>query len=119
MFKIRHGVFETNSSSVHSLIMVNDEEYNKLESGQCYVNRYGSIDKVVVPKDEIIKELRQRSSIYSSDMDEDELEDLIEDYGYMSFDKFYEDNEEYETFFDSYTTKSGETVYAIGYYGHD
>ena len=52
-------------------------------------------------------------------MDENELEYLIEEYGYKSFDRFYEDNNDYETFFEIYTTQSGERVYAIGYYGND
>ena len=119
MFKIRHGVFETNSSSVHSMIMVSEEEYDNLKSGQFYVNRYGDNKKVVVPRDEILEELKEEASRDISTMDEDELEDLIVDYGYMSFDKYYEDNNEYETFFKIYTTKSGEKVYAIGYYGYE
>ena len=32
--QIRRGVFETNSSSVHSLTMCTGEEYKKWESGE-------------------------------------------------------------------------------------
>ena len=40
MFKIRQGVFETNSSSVHSMIMVNDEEYKKLNKEELFIQEY-------------------------------------------------------------------------------
>lgn len=118
--KIRSSVFETNSSSVHSMIMVNEEEYGQLECGEYYINQYGDSSKgKIVYVDDIINEIKQDSDVDINSMDENELEDLIEEYGYKSFDRFYEDNNDYETFFEIYTTKSGERVYAIGYYGYD
>ena len=120
MLKIRQGIFETNSSSVHSMIMVNDDEYGQLECGEYYINQYGDSGKgKIVYIDDIINEIRRTSDIDVDSMNEDELEDLIEEYGYKSFDRFYENNDDYETFFETYTTKNGENVYAIGYYGHD
>ena len=39
--QIRHGVFETNSSSVHSVTILNDEDYNKWINGKTIVSRHG------------------------------------------------------------------------------
>lgn len=35
---VRKGVFETNSSSTHSMIMCTGEEYQKFEDGEMLVN---------------------------------------------------------------------------------
>lgn len=40
MKKIRQNVFETNSSSVHSLIICTDEEYEKLNNNKLYINNF-------------------------------------------------------------------------------
>ena len=52
MIKVRYGCFETNSSSVHSLIIANEEEYKQLVSGELFIDY-----NVFVSKDEAIKEL--------------------------------------------------------------
>ena len=39
--QIRHGVFETNSSSTHSLVIMTDEEYKDYMNGEFYLNRNG------------------------------------------------------------------------------
>lgn len=37
---IRYGVFETNSSSVHSLCVCNEEEYKKFKKGDLVLDTY-------------------------------------------------------------------------------
>lgn len=37
---IRRGLFETNSSSVHSIVMCNSDEYNKWRNGDVYYDRW-------------------------------------------------------------------------------
>ena len=51
MKKIRQNVFETNSSSTHSLIFCSKEEYNLLEEDQLYI----TYDKEFITKDEYKK----------------------------------------------------------------
>ena len=98
--QIRHGVFETNSSSVHSLTMCMESDFNKWVAGELVWSRWG--DELVPITDEIKKS-----------MEEDERE-------YLTYEQFNDyDYIDYETFEDSYTTPNGETVKSFGYYGHD
>ena len=98
--QIRRGVFETNSSSVHSLTMCMESDFNKWVAGELVWSRWG--DELVPITDEIKKS-----------MEEDERE-------YLTYEQFNDyDYIDYETFEDSYTTSNGETVKSFGYYGHD
>ena len=40
--QIRRGVFETNSSSTHSLTMCSKSEYDEFEKGNMYIERWVS-----------------------------------------------------------------------------
>lgn len=119
--QIRRGVFETNSSSVHSITMCSDDEYKRWENGEAYID-----DGNIVTRDEIIKALKEKrhwktKELYYSDVDwedEDTVNELIEDNYYKTYSQYFDDME-FETFDDSYTTKSGEKIHAFGYYGHD
>lgn len=98
--QIRRGVFETNSSSVHSLTMCMESDFNKWVAGELVWSRWG--DELVPITDEIKKS-----------MEEDERE-------YLTYEQFNDyDYIDYETFEDSYTTPNGETIKSFGYYGHD
>lgn len=120
--QIRRGVFETNSSSVHSLTMCSAEEYKKWEDGE--VLFWGERDKFAT-KEEIIAELKVmegwNGGLYYDDVDwdnEDDLHDVFSDEYIKSFDRFFE-NDWYETYSYRHTTPSGDEVVAFGYYGHD
>ena len=98
--QIRRGVFETNSSSVHSLTMCMESDFDKWVAGELVWSRWG--DELVPITDETKKS-----------MEEDERE-------YLTYEQFNDyDYIDYETFEDSYTTPNGETVKSFGYYGHD
>ena len=98
--QIRRGVFETNSSSVHSLTMCMESDFNKWVAGELVWSRWG--DELIPITDEIKKSI-----------EEDERE-------YLTYEQFNDYNYiDYETFEDSYTTPNGETVKSFGYYGHD
>ena len=98
--QIRCGVFETNSSSVHSLTMCMESDFNKWVAGELVWSRWG--DELVPITDEIKKSI-----------EEDERE-------YLTYEQFNDyDYIDYETFEDSYTTPNGETVKSFGYYGHN
>ena len=120
--QIRRGVFETNSSSTHSLTMCSGEEYNKWERGE--VLYWREKDKFGT-KEEIIEELKtmkfHNGELYYPDVnwdDEDEVNDVFSDEGIKSYDDFFDYNE-YETYVDSYVTPNGEKVIAFGYYGYN
>lgn len=121
--QVRRGVFETNSSSVHSIIMCSDDEYKRWENGELYIERY---DGNFVSREELVKQLKEKKNYKSEDLcypnvnweDEDEVNDLLYEEEYMTYQQYWDDVE-YETFDDSYTTKSGEKIHAFGYYGEN
>ena len=108
--QVRLGVFETNSSMTHSLTMCTDSEYQKWRNDEIYWQRW-SDDFITV---EEAKKYFEADS-YFDDFDEWRREeglltcDEFDDYDYVPF----------ETFDETYTTPSGETIHAFGYYGHD
>ena len=123
MFSIRCGVFETNSSSVHAMVICTAEEYKQFKQGELWFlnwpaklvtkeeaakaflkNRYAkndgwNIDKLMELPDEDFEDLMSKNSVADS------IETLGKEY--------------YETFDKRYTTPGGEEIVAFGYYGHD
>ena len=120
--QIRRGVFETNSSSVHSLTMCSGEEYKKWGKGE--VLYWRSNDKFGVRED-IIEELKDArytwGELRQPDVnweEEDEVADIFSDEEIQTCEEYF-DNEWFETFEEHYTTSNGDEVVAFGYYGHD
>lgn len=131
MIKIRQGVFETNSSSVHSMIMCSLDQYKDLEQGNLLIDRYKdtivTIGEAIniynqyyqtknkipidIPKEEALKIL-----CGDEDSDDDNWRQfcLLKNYNYNIGDGYY-----YDDFYDTYVTQNGETVVAFGYYGND
>ena len=127
MRQIRHGVFETNSSSVHSITMCMKSEYDKWVNGDLYWDRWSHkfVANDVVYKD--IEEFRELFRKNNPDYIQDDA-NWEEEFGsYINMDKQYYTYEEfndydflcYETFAHTYTTPSGEEVVSFGYYGRD
>ena len=96
MKQIRYGVFETNSSSTHSLTICTDEEYQKFVSGEMSLDLY---QEVLVPT----------------------TPELFENGGDWKFQTYkrYIDCDELEQYHSEYETKSGEKIHAFGKYGYD
>lgn len=88
--QIRKGVFETNSSSVHSLTMCMDDEYQKWKDGLIVYDKW----------EEQFRPLDQK--------DDD----------CYSFDEYWESIDN-ETFHETFKTPNGEKIHAFGYYGYD
>lgn len=122
--QIRRGVFETNSSSVHSITMCSQDDYSKWERGELYKERYGSDE--LMTRDEIIEELRTQTNwrtekLAYPDVDwnnTDEVNELIRANDYFTEQEFW-DSIDCETFNSTHTISSGEKVVAFGYYGYD
>lgn len=106
MLKIRKGVFETNSSSTHSLTMCSDEEWKAFEKQELLFDRW---DDSLVPVAELFKEYPEAETV----------DDIIEqsEGQYWTLDTLGGDYFEY--FHETYSTKSGEEIHAFGYYGSD
>lgn len=114
--QIRRGVFETNSSSVHSLTMCTAEEYQKWKDGKVLFCKY---EDMFGTKEEIIEELKKNPWLRKVDWDdEDYVSDIFSDEGVQTCKEFFE-NDYFETFEQRYTTPSGDEIVAFGYYGHD
>lgn len=98
--QIRRGVFETNSSSVHSMTLCMKSEFDKWVDGELVFDRWNS--ELVPITAEVRKEMGERYSQY------------------LTYDQFYDwDYLEYKKFEDSFITPKGEEVVSFGYYGYD
>lgn len=109
--QVRKGLFETNSSSVHSLVMCSESEYEKWKNGDYVFCRY---EDALIPKTN--KDYQEWCK-----MSDAQKEENWSTYDYLTWDDFFNnyDAMEYETFHQTYDTTNGETVVAFGYYGHD
>lgn len=120
--QIRRGVFETNSSSVHSITMCTGEEYSKWENNEIL---YWEDEDKFGTREEIIEELKVKRW-YNGELrypdvnweDEDEVDEIFSDEQIKTYEEFFDD-EWYETYSDTYVTPNGEIIIAFGYYGHD
>lgn len=122
MIQVRQGVFETNSSSTHSITMCTKNEFNEWVGGKIYRNDgcwYDSTsvlkDKDFLTYDEAIELIK--SSKYYEPMKEDEnVDDYFKEYRIYSYDNW---GEYFETDVTNYTTPNGEEIVAVCYYGCD
>ena len=100
MRQIRRNVFETNSSSTHSITMCMKSEFDKWVAGELVWDRWGDRLVPITPS--------VKQSMEDDDRD------------YFTYDQFNDwDYISYEIFEDNYTTPSGEQVVSFGYYGYD
>ena len=95
MFNIRKNVFETNSSSTHSICICTEEEYNRFKSGDMLYDTYN--EELVTVSD-------------------NEIESEEDEYRYRS----YEDIGDYKEYYSHpFVTPSGDKMVAFGEYGFD
>jgi len=122
--QVRRGVFETNSSSVHSLTMCSNNVYKEWENGKVL---YWEDKEKFATREQIINKMktmrRYDDSLRFKYTEEewnnpDVVDDIFSDERIRTCEEFF-DNYDYETFEDKYTTPNGEVVVAFGYYGHD
>ena len=120
--QIRRGVFETNSSSTHSITMCSGEEYDKWCSGNLLFwvgkKKFGTKEDII----EELKELtRWDNSLMYPDVNWDDdsvVADIFDSEEIQTSDEFF--NDEYlETFEETYHTSNGEEVVAFGKFGYD
>jgi len=127
MRQIRRGVFETNSSSVHSITMCMKNEYDDWKNGKVYLNdgwwtgnQSMYTNKNFVTREEAL-DLIRNSKYYNDEdyyaMDEDEFEEFLESFEIYTLNRY--NDREFECFKSEYTTPNGESVVSFGYYGSD
>jgi len=106
MKQIRRGVFETNSSSTHTLTMCSGTEFEKFENGELWYDKYS-------------EELVSLEQIQQKHPEVTSAEDVadVDYYRYQTWEDFGGDC--YEVFHDTFTTESGEVIHAFGYFGYD
>lgn len=126
MIQVRNGVFETNSSSTHSLTMCMESDYIEWSNGKVYLNDGWGVstspykDKKFVTKEEVIDILMHKTykpSVDLYDMNEEDFEEYVREDGYYTFDNY--DNEYLEPFEETFVTPNGEKVICFGQYGYD
>lgn len=132
--QIRYGIFESNSSTTHCIWMTSREKYEKYEQGGYLYDgsSYGWKNKEAAPKKgeiysrkEVIEMIKNNYEDYEpfneDEMDEDEIidcwDEIISETEFISEEIL--ENQQFETFYDSYRTPSGEEVVAFGYYGYN
>ena len=118
---VRRGLFETNSSSVHSITMCSDDEWTKWVNGEIF---FDSVYKNFYEPNQDIERARACQSwdeawdLHVSDKRNEYFNDCY--HRFLTYEEFndweYIDLETYDA---EYTTDKGETVHAFGYYGHD
>lgn len=133
--QIRRGVYETNSSSTHSLTMCSEEEFEQWKNGELLFDEWGSESFVKVNSlsDDDKKYAAQDYENHKDEFSED-WSDLSESAKEKYYTKYAKENnivdedaktyEEWrysnlETFVDRYTSKSGDKIVAFGKYGYD
>lgn len=126
--QIRRGVFETNSSSTHSLTMCLKSDYDKWENGELllYTGRGYGYPEDNSPKENHFYTKEQviefeKTSHYppadDMDWDSEEAEEHLREREWRTYENY--DDEYLEWFEDTFTTPSGEEVVAFGQYGYD
>lgn len=99
---IRRSVFETNSSSTHSLSITSKEKFEKWENKELVFNIYD--DKFVTHED-------AKKDIESNDTHSDESD-------YQTYEE-YSDDDDLEYFEEEHETENGDKIVAFGRYGYD
>ena len=122
MIQVRQGVFETNSSSTHSITMCTKNEFNEWVGGKVYRNDGSWYDSTSVLKDKDFLtydeaiELIKSSKYYEPIKEDENVDDYFKEYEIYSYDNW---GEYYETDVTNYTTPNGEEIVAVCYYGYD
>jgi hypothetical protein len=115
MKSIRIGVFETNSSSTHSLTICSKAEFEAWQSGELVFAEY---KKKFYTMAEVLEKEKDNLAKDSVDVtDADELSDWLKDNEYKLNGDY--ESEYLESFKHHYTSESGDEIVIFGVYGID
>lgn len=123
MIQVRRNIFETNSSSVHSLTLVDECDYEKWKRGELVYSRWND---EFITSEEAENEIRRGCNHY---YEYEHCQDCMKEHGicydyqcegYYTYEGFFDDYDSYlESYCGKFTTKSGDKVVAFGRYGYD
>ena len=103
MRTVRKGVFETNSSSTHSVTIMSAEDYKRWREEMLYYDEYKD---VLLTKEELCDSVGE------------EYEDYARYNSIMTYKQFFNDHS-LEVDVTDHTTKSGDKIVIICKYGYD
>lgn len=119
--QIRQGVFETNSSSTHSITVCTQDEYDKIQDGEMFVD--GCSD-ILISKDQLNTMLEHSINVkeFTAELSDDWFNNKEERKFVLDFFdlRSWDDLGNWLEFYDySFTTPSGDEMVAFGEYGRD
>lgn len=138
MIQVRHGVFETNSSSTHSITMCSEEEFNKWKAGEllfdCYNECFAkNIELSNKDKKDAMQYYNDCKSSYWKNWDqlsEEEIKSWYNKYindrlrintydAFQTYDDWCNEDDYLERFTRTYVSPSGDKIIAFGKHGYD
>lgn len=127
--QIRRGVFESNSSTCHSITMCMKSDYNKWENGELllYVGCRSFYKKDNRPernhlytREEAIEFEKSRCDSGIDWNNKQEVDLVLADSDFYTYERYWNKyGADYETYEETMTIPNGDNVVAFGYYGHD
>lgn len=124
MKQIRRNIFETNSSSVHSLTICKREDYERWKTDGTYM--YEDDEGVhFVSQDEAIERYNSLLPGYSPErmitksMSDEEIEWQLKGWDMFTYDSWCEYCAGLSRYEEYASTEHGDRIVAFGYYGHD
>lgn len=132
LISIRRGVFETNSSSVHSLSLCSEDEFDRWKKNEVfYVEGKGfeTLEEIEIEKTTELSRWSDFAGDFSSlsdaiqqfrngEMDEWKLYEILGEEDIYSYEYFFEEYNSFEKFIEHHKVDNKEIV-AFGYYGFD
>ena len=129
--QIRRGVFETNSSSMHVIVMCMESDYDRWQednlylftgSGWCYPDNNKPEKNHFYTREEAI-EFEKTNKYVREDVnwtDEEEVNEILHENEFYDYEYFWNEYcEDYEDYEETFTTPNGDKVVAFGCYGYE
>ena len=121
MRQIRRNVFETNSSSTHSIAFATKSEFERWENEELFYNRSWSGESKFLTMSEAIAKVKS-IRYYGGELDDiskmnnEEIYEVFREYDIYDYEHWGYD---FEMDVTHYTTPGGEEIVAVCYYGYD
>ena len=110
--QIRRGVFETNSSSTHTMVIMDHDDFTKWFHGDMYWNPETGVFSTPEEAAELRKTYSEKYKYFDGFGRYDDVP--------ITYHEWVGDQGDYlDSFSETHTTKSGDIVKIFGYYGHD
>lgn len=136
MKQMRRGVFETNSSSTHSLTICTEEEFEKWRNGEllfdrwndCFIEERSLFDQEKIDAMENYNDIKSTYWKNWEQLSEEEIESWYRRYAnqYLNksndgqtYDEYMHSSYDLEVYSKHYTSPSGDKLVVFGKYGYD